>query len=828
MKGKEMKQKYSIQGMSCASCSAHVDKAVRELKGVKDVNVNLLSASMVVEFDDNICNDDTIIKAVKSAGYGASLFKKEVGVKDNSTHELKLLITAFVFLIVLMYVSMGHMISLPLPSFLTGHKNAFNFALTQLILVTPILIIYRRYFISGYKKLFKGGPNMDSLIAISATASIVYGIYALVEIAIGLKNNDMELVKVNHENLYFESAGMILTLVSFGKYLESLSKKKTTSALTKMMDLSPKKAILESGNEEVEVLASDLRVNDVIIVKKGMVIPIDGKIISGSGSIDQANITGESMPVYKSVGDEVFSATTLTNGYLKISAEKVGEDTSFAGIIRLVEEASNSKAPISKLADKIAGIFVPIVMGIALLTFAISYLVGKDFNLSFNFAISVLVIACPCSLGLATPVAIMVGTGKGAENGLLIKNAEILEKAGSIKTVVLDKTGTITEGHPEVVDFIKLDSGADVLGIVNSFEALSEHPLAVAITNYAKKRYAQTYDVKDYETLEGKGISGVIDNKKYYVGNERILVEKNLLDEKLKQQISTFSKEGKTVLSVLDEKNVLGLITIKDQIKKTSKDAIKELKKEGIEVVMLTGDNKETASKIAFEVGVDKVIAEVFPQDKEKVIEGLKKDKKHLVAMVGDGVNDALALTKADLGIAIGAGSDVAKDSSDIILLRSDLMDVLNVIMLSRRVLKTIKGNLFWAFFYNCIGIILASGLLYAPFSIKLNPMIGSLAMSLSSVFVVCNALTINFFKVKSQNEVVNNTKPQLSKVTLEVEGMMCEHCVGHVEEACKKVDNVVSAKASLKKKNVEIEYEENIDLEKVKTAIEEAGYKAK
>ena len=817
-----MKQKFNVEGMTCSACSAHVDKAVRKLNGVNNCNVNLLSNTMEVEFDDNVLRIDDIIEAVKKAGYKAYINKEKISKKKDFA--LIKLIICFSLLAVLMYITMGHMIGLKLPSFLSGTLNAVKYALAQLILVIPILIIYNHFFVSGYKKLFKLAPNMDSLIAVGATASIIYGIFAVVRMIQGLNSGDFQLVDEYRHNLYFESAGMILTLVSFGKYLESMSKKKTTNAITKLIGLAPKTARVLINDEEVIIDAKDVNVNDIVIVKKGDLVPVDGVVIDGSASIEEANITGESMPVLKNKKDEVYSSTICTAGYLKIKALKVGEDTSISNIIKLVEEASNSKAPISKLVDKIAGVFVPVIMSIAIVTLVVSYLILKDFELSFNFAISVLVIACPCALGLATPVAIMVGTGKGAENGLLIKNAEILEKAHLVKTVVLDKTGTITEGKPRVTDFILIDKTVDVLAIAYTLEIMSEHPLASAICDYARSKYSDIFDCDLYTQIDGFGISGIIDSDEYYIGNDKIFKEYGINDEMLIHRINMLSKEGKTVLVVTKNKEVVGLFAIKDPIKPTSISAVKALKEKGIKVVMLTGDNIDTANTIAFEVGIDNVIAGVLPTTKQTVIKEEMSICDGLVAMVGDGVNDALALTTADLGIAIGGGSDVALESSDIVLLRNDLLDVLNVINLSKRVLNTIKGNLFWAFFYNCIGIVLASGLLYG-FGIKLNPMIGSLAMSCSSVFVVCNALTINFFKVEKVDKNSTNIKLEVKTLTLNVKGMMCEHCVKHVKDACEKVSGVSSATPSLDNNNVVIEYVGKLNLELVIENITKAGY---
>ncbi len=817
-----MKQKFSIIGMSCAACVGHVNKAVVHLKGVNNVDVNLLSNSMVVDYDETVVNVNDIINAVSDAGYGAKIYEK---VNNNAAlkKDLHKLIIAFILLILLMYVSMGHMVGLPLPPFLTGHMNALWYALTQLVITIPVLIIYRKYFISGYKKLFKLAPNMDSLIAISATASMVYGIFAIVMISIGLVNSNMELVSEYHHNLYFESAAMILTLVSFGKYLEQLSKRKTTQAISKLMDLAPKKALILKGNKEVEVPVEEVKVDDLLVVKKGFAIPVDGVIVEGNAAIDEANITGESMPALKSVNQVVYTSTIINSGYIVIKATKVGEDTSIANIIKLVEASSNSKAPISQLADKIASIFVPIVMAISLLSFVISIIASRDFNLSFNFAISVLVIACPCSLGLATPVAIMVGTGVGASNGLLIKNAEILEKSHLIKTIVFDKTGTLTNGKPTVTDFINIDSDNDLLSIIYSMENRSEHPLASAITNYANGTSAKIIDITNFKAIEGQGIEAKFNKDTYYIGNASNVK----IDEQAQKKLEQLSKEGKTSLIVTKNNKLVAIIALKDEIKKNSVLAIHELHKMGIRTVMLTGDNKITAQTIADEVGISEVIAEVLPIDKQNVIKSLKHDNKHLVAMVGDGVNDALALTTADLGISLKGGSDIALETSDIVLLRNDLLDVVNVINLSKRVLRTIKGNLFWAFFYNSIGIVLASGLLYPLWQIKLNPMIGSLAMSLSSVFVVLNALTINLFKPKKYIENVKEEE-EMKEIVLQVKGMMCEHCKKHVENALTKIPGVTRVEVSLKENSAKIYSTQELNRNDLINAVKDAGYEAK
>lgn len=844
-----MKKKFNIEGMTCSACQAHVQKAVEKVAGTKEVNVNLLQNTMVVDFDEKLCDVQKIEDSVEKAGYKAYLdeekttsISKEATKKDYAL--LKLIISG-ILLVILMYFSMGNMMwGFPSFAFLDHQQNPMGFALIQFLLVLPILYLYRHYFISGFKKILKRAPNMDSLIAIGATASVLYGIFALFMISYAQANianiaitgegnlqHYQTILATYHDSLYFESAGMILTLVSLGKYLEALSKKKTTKALTKLMDLAPKKAILLKDGQETEVSIEEVKVNDIVVVKKGASVPVDGIIIEGSASIDQSNITGESMPVYKQVNQTVFSSTIVNSGYIKIQATKVGKDTSIATIIQLVEEASNSKAPISKLADKISGIFVPIILGIALLTFIGNMIASSNFELSLNFAISVVVIACPCALGLATPVAIMVGTGKGAENGLLIKNAEILEKAHLIKTVVLDKTGTITEGKPKVIDFVNLNQDENLLSVIYSLENQSEHPLALSIIEYAKEKHTPLLQVESFEAIEGQGIKGKVNKIEYAIGNSKMLENYHIKKHSILQQMDDYALEGKTPLVIVKDQLIVGLITIKDQVKETSKHAIAALVQKNIKVVMLTGDNQKTAQSIAKEVGVSEVIADVLPTEKQKVIQSLKTDEKHLVAMVGDGVNDALALMSADLGIAIGGGSDVALESSDIVLLKNDLMDVLNVIALSKRVLNTIKMNLFWAFFYNLICVIIATGIFYyINHDFKINPMIGSLAMSISSVSVVLNALTINFFKIKKneKNELDGKEENKMNTLILKVEGMMCNHCKQHVEDACKKIKNVVSATASLDEKKVTIEYVDTLNKEEIIQSIKEAGYEVK
>ena len=815
-----MKQKFAIKGMTCAACQAHVDKAVNNLDGISSCNVNLLSNNMEVDFDESKCDVNKIINAVKRAGYKAIPEGLKGKIDDEKDYSLIKLIIAFIFLILLMYVSMGHMIHLPLPSFI--NDSAINYAFTQFILTIPNIYIYRNYFISGYKKLFKG-PNMDTLIAIGATASLIYGIFAIYMIGYGYQNNNLDIVNDYRHNLYFESASMILTLVSLGKYLEGLSKKKTTKAISELMSLVPEEATVLRNDKEVKIKASEVKVDDILIIRKGENVAVDALIIEGEGSFNEANITGESLPKEKTLGDSLYSSSIMEAGFVKAKAIKVGEDTSIWQIIKLVESASESKAPISKLVDKVSFVFVPVIITISIIVLITFLSNGYSFNEAFNFAISVLVIACPCALGLATPVAIMVGTGKGARNGLLIKNAEVLENAGHIKKVILDKTGTITKGSPEVTDY---DGSIDLLNIIYSIENKSEHPLAKAIINYAKNKDAKLVEVYDFKSLKGEGLSGKVNNITYYIGNLVLIKKLNLDNDELDNKIKNLAKMAKTPLIIATNKEILGIIAIKDEVKESSKLAISNLTKMGIKVIMLTGDNKETALGVANEIGIKNVISDVLPEDKLVVIRNEKINKKHLVAMVGDGVNDAPALAEADLGIAIGGGSDIAINSADIILVKNDLLDVINVIKLSKRIMLTIKLNLFWAFIYNVIGITIASGLFYSSFGLELNPMIASLCMSFSSVFVVLNALTINLFKVKDIKEDIKEVKEMEYK--LHVEGMMCKHCVMHVKEALLKVNGVNEVEVSLENKEAEVKCDDSCNKEDLIKAIKNAGYDAK
>lgn len=808
-----MEKKFNIEGMTCSACQAHVQKAVEKLDGLTYVNVNLLKNTMDVKYDESIVNDEIIKTAVSNAGYKAYLDNDvKQTPKTSNDHKGRNLIISLVFGLILFYIAMGPMLHIPVPSIFINHPLIL--AITEFLLTLPVIYLNRHYYINGYKRLIKLSPNMDSLIAIGSSASLIYGIFVIYQMAYKLGTNQ-DISHLAHE-LYFESASMILVLVSFGKYLESKSKNKTNEAIEKLMNLVPKTAIIIKDNNELEIPVENVKLNDIIIVKKGMQVPVDGIIIEGSGSLNQSNITGESIPVYKQINDEVISSTILTNGYLKIKATKVGNDTTINTIIKLVEEASNSKAPISKLADRISFFFVPIVMGIALISFLV-FLFLENFTFAFSIGISVLVIACPCALGLATPVAIMVSTGVAAKNGLLIKNAEILEKTHTIKTVILDKTGTITEGNPKVTDIIKY-SDKDILKIAYSLELKSEHPLALAIINKAKESNTSIYEVSEYNSHSGLGIEGVINNETYYIGNAKFIESLNINVNTNK--INELTNEGKTPLLISDSNKLLGIISVKDNIKLDSKKAITDLKSLGINVVMLTGDNESTAKAISKELGIDNVISEVLPNQKQDIVKQYQSEFGH-VAMVGDGVNDAPALMSADIGIAIGNGTDIAMDAADIILASNSLTDVYHAIRLSRRTINNIKGNLFWAFFYNAIGIVLASGILYYPLGIKLNPMIGALAMSFSSVFVVTNALRLNTFN-KNRKEV----KVKMEKITINVEGMMCMHCHARVEKVLKALPGVTNVVVSLENKNAIVEGE-NITKDLLIQTVVDAGYEA-
>jgi Cu+-exporting ATPase len=750
-------QKFDVTGMTCSACSARIEKNINKTEGILEANVNLLTNSMTVKYDESVLSEEDIIKVVEDTGYGAStVMQKNKEVKKDAKDDKseiremkKRVIISLIFAIPLFYISMGHMLNWPLPKIFHGTENALIFAFTQFLLCLPVIIVNNKYYKVGFKTLFKGSPNMDSLIAIGTSAAAAYGVYAIYKIGYGLGHMDMDMVRQFSMDLYFESAAVVLALITLGKFLEARAKGRTSDAIKKLIDLSPKTALVERLGIEMEIPVEDVVKGDIIIVKPGQSIPVDGVIVFGSSSVDESMLTGESIPVEKKVGDKVVGASINKSGFFKFEAQKVGDDTTLAQIIKLVEEASSSKAPISKMADKISGIFVPIVIVIAVLATIVWLVLGADFEFALSIGIAVLVISCPCALGLATPTAIMVGTGKGAENGILIKSAEALEIAHHVQTVVMDKTGTITEGKPRVTDLVA--DGIDereMLRIAASAEKGSEHPLADAIVEEAGKLNLELYDVENFEAIPGQGLRAVINNKKYYLGNLRLVNEQNINIKNFEEISTKFADEGKTPLYFADENNVLGIISVADIVKPTSQAAIKEFEAMGIEVVMLTGDNKKTAQAIRKQLGITRAVAEVLPQDKEKEIRKIQEQGRK-VAMIGDGINDAPALARADVGIAIGAGTDVAIESADIVLIRSDLLDAVTAVQLSKATIKNIKQNLFWAFIYNTIGIPLAAGVFYGILGWKLNPMFAGAAMSLSSVSVVSNALRLKFFKPK-------------------------------------------------------------------------------
>lgn len=755
------KQTYDITGMTCSACSARVEKVVSKLDGVRQVQVNLLKNSMSVSYDEGALGPGQIVERVEKAGYGAALHRKTAEKSgktdgkpvDAAAAEMKhmktRLIVSLVFTVPLFYIAMGEMAGWPLPGFLTGMENAMIYAFTQFLLVIPVLIAGNRYFRVGFKNLIRLSPNMDSLIAVGSGAAFVYGIYAIYKIAWGFGHGDMNMVHEFSMSLYFESSAMILTLITLGKYFEARAKRRTSEAITKLMDLAPKTAILLENGTEKEVPAEQVEAGDLLIVKAGFAVPVDGVITEGYSSVDESAITGESLPVEKHAGDKVTGGTMNKSGYFQMRATAVGDDTALAKIIQLVDEATSSKAPIAKMADKISGVFVPVVIGIALIAAVVWMIMGQSFEFALSVAISVLVISCPCALGLATPTAIMVGTGRGAARGILIKSAESLEIAHNVDTVVLDKTGTVTEGKPQVTDLSPADGEEQrLLQVAAALEKLSGHPLAEPIVLKAAEKGIVLPEVTEFSMLPGAGITGVIGGESCYAGNRKLMESADVSLGAFKEQEEQYAAAGKTPLYFAEGKKLLGIIAVADVVKPTSAAAIKRLTEMGVDTIMLTGDNARTAEAIRQQVGLKTVIAEVLPEDKEREVRALQEKGKK-VAMVGDGINDAPALARADVGIAIGAGTDVAIESADIVLMKSDLMDVPAAIGLSHAVLRNIKQNLFWAFIYNMIGIPIAAGVLYLGFGILLNPMIAAAAMSFSSVSVVLNALRLRFFTPK-------------------------------------------------------------------------------
>ena len=892
-------EKFHITGMTCAACQANITRNVGKLDGVEEVNVSLLANQMTVAYDEEKTDEQAIIHAVTEIGYGASgtgtESQKDSGfgkewqdrremTEENQKEMKRRLITSVAILIPLMYVAMGPMMSLPVPGFLVGMENSLISALTQLLLTVPVMIINRHFYQSGFKALVKKAPNMDSLVAIGSAAAFVYGVFSMYRMAYGFGHGDMDLVHQYGHELYFESCAMILTLITVGKYLEARSKAKTSDALRKLVDLAPKTAVvLRDGIEQV-IPAENVTAGDIVVIKPGGSIPVDGVVTEGHGYVDQAAITGESVPVEKKAGDEVISATINKNGSFRFRASRVGDDTTLAQIIRLVDEAGNTKAPIARLADRVSGVFVPAVIIIAILTAIVWLIAGQSFEFALSNAIAVLVISCPCALGLATPVAIMVGTGKAAEYGILIKSAVSLETLHSIDTVVLDKTGTITVGHPSVTDVIlwnKKNTREEFLAEAAAVEAGSEHPLAVAVVEKAGQEGLILPQAEAFDSLAGRGVSAIVKGKRYLAGNMAFLQENGLLKQpelqkQVQERVDSLASEGKTPLLFAREEELEGIIAVADTVRETSKAALRQFKEAGLKVVMLTGDNRITAEAIRKNLDIEEAISEVMPTQKESCIRELQ-EKGHKVAMVGDGINDAPALTRADVGIAIGAGTDIAIDSADVVLMKDSLEDVVTAIDLSKSVIRNIRMNLFWAFFYNVCGIPVAAGLLYPMFNIRLSPMIGAAAMSLSSVCVVTNALRLRFFKGRTlpsdtaEEQKKNGTadsgtaelrtaeisagddshesnkeanwevkkeerngekmpsgkgEKEMEKV-IEVEGMMCAHCQMHVQKALAAVEGVSEAAVDLEAKKAVVKLSQEVSDETRMKAVEDAGYTA-
>ena len=841
------KEKFNVTGMTCAACQSRVERTVRKLEGTQDVTVNLLTGSMEVLYDETVLSADSISESVAAAGYGATPVsrdaKKEADANalrqktKEQVNKIKTrLIWSIIFLAPMMYISMGAMGMYPLPGFLNdifgGHMNGINLAILELALVIPIMIINRVFFVRGFKSLFKGSPNMDSLIAVGAMAAFIYGIYALGMMIYAKSTMNMGLMEKYSMELYLESAGMILTLITLGKFLEALSKGKTGEAIEKLMDLAPKEATVIRNGEEVRVGVEELTEGDVIAVRPGESIPADGVILEGNSAFDESAITGESVPVDKGPGDTVISATINMSGYVRFKAEKVGENSTIQTIIRTVEEAAASKAPIAKTADKVAGIFVPVVMLIAAAVFVIWIIASRNFELALSMSITVLVISCPCAMGLATPVAIMVGTGKGAQSGILIRSGEALETAHNADTVVLDKTGTITMGKPQVTDVILTGEmkEPELLEMASGLENGSSHPLAMAIMEYADKNGITVPEVTDFEEVHGRGVRAVYKGKKVISGNLRFMNEEGIEDIPT-DKLDVLASEGKTPILFASGGKVSGIIAMADVVKPTSARAIRRFKELGLSVVMLTGDNELTAASVCKSIGIDSYVAGVLPQDKEKEVARLQNEG-HSVIMIGDGINDAPALTRADFGLAIGAGTDIAMESADAVLIKSDLLDAVTAVRLSKATIRNIKQNLFWAFFYNAICIPIAAGVLYPGLGIRLTPMIGSAAMGLSSVFVVFNALRLKFFKPEQANiedseykEISTGKEEMIMEKEISIEGMSCQHCVKAVTNALSAIDGVSDVVVDLEAKKATLKVTDTVTDDMLKDAITEEGY---
>ena len=836
-----MTEKFNITGMTCSACSAHVEKSVSKLAGIESVSVNLLQNSMSVSFDNALVAIEDIMEAVKSGGYGASVkgsaktTQPPTNIALEEMQDMKKRLTiSFFFMIPLFYISMGHMMGAPLPSLLSGNQNIMIFALTQLFFTIPILAVNKKYFSAGFQALKNRAPNMDSLIAIGSSAAVIYSIFAIYFMAYHMGRGDLMSAHTYAMDLYFESAAMILTLITVGKYMETRSKGKTSEAIGKLMDLAPKTATVIRNGKEEEIALEDVLEGDIIVILPGHSIPVDGIVIEGYSAVDESAITGESLPVSKRTGDQVIGATVNKSGYFKMKATRVGGNTTLAQIITLVEEASASKAPISKLADKISGVFVPAVICISVVALILWLLLGESFHFALSISIAVLIISCPCALGLATPTAIMVGTGKGAEHGILIKSAESLEIAHEINTIILDKTGTLTIGKPVVTDVIMAQGilRDRLLKNAASMEAISEHPLAHAIVQYASEKEISLLPASQLEAIAGQGISTIVDQKTILGGNAKMMQARHIhIDKSYLEKAENLAREGKTPLFFAENNIFLGILALADTLKDTSKEAVDAFHAMGMDVVMLTGDNARTADAIAKKLGI-RAIAEVLPQDKEQEVRRLQDEGKK-VAMVGDGINDAPALTRADVGIAIGAGTDIAMESADIILMKSDLMDAVAAVELSHATIRNIKQNLFWAFFYNTLGIPLAAGLLYPAFGLTLNPMFAAAAMSFSSTFVLANALRLKLFKPKNALAKIQDSTVEISqenimveeilmKKILKIEGMTCQHCTGRVHKALNDINGV---RAEVDLKGATVELAEHISEDDLIKAVTDAGY---
>ncbi len=819
-----MKLKFEVTGMTCAACSARVEKVSRSVPGVTKAEVNLMGGTMSVEAESEGVTD-AIIKAVTDAGYGVAIAGQKQNAtpkKDDTGDKKKRLIASAAFLIVLMYFTMGHMVGLPAPHWYYGQENAMVAALLQFLLTLPVIVLNMGYYTRGFKALWHRSPNMDSLIAVGSGAALVYGVAALFCMAYAMGHGDWETVQFYSENLYFESAAMILTLISLGKFLEARAKGKTGDAIRSLMALRPENATVLRDGKEVTIPAEEVRVGEIVIVRSGGRIPVDGTVLEGRGAVDQSALTGESIPVEKEPGDTVAAATINTEGFFKFRADKVGQDTTLQQVIRMVEEAGGSKAPIARLADKIAGVFVPVVMGIAAVTFAIWMIAGYGLEFSLTSAISVLVISCPCALGLATPVAIMVGTGRGASMGVLFKNGTALEQLHHVDTVVLDKTGTLTTGKPAVTDILpeKLDAQA-FLKLAATLEKPSEHPFAKAILEKAGEIPLPSVD--EFETLPGRGLRATLDGVGYFAGNARLMQERGINVPSYPE----LAEQGKTPLYFARaDGEYLGAIAAADVLKPDSVAAVETMKKQKLQVVMLTGDNARTAASIGKSAGIDRIISDVLPADKAGVVKQLQAVGRR-VLMVGDGINDAPALVTADVGMAIGAGTDIAMESADVVLMSGSLTGVSNAVRLSKATIRNIKQNLFWAFFYNCLGIPVAAGALYLPLGLQLSPMIGAAAMSMSSVFVVTNALRLRRFKqevISGKPEQKQEHKEEVKMETvIKVEGMMCTHCKAMVEKVCKATPGTVDAVVDLQAKTVTVTGDAS--RESLEKAIVDAGY---